>query len=340
MKKKFFILFVSIWLAGCGHAASIIPIKELVFPSANYGSLVMVNQEIIAFVTNEDPIKDPQKYAKQRDSNLDQIYLPRDSRCTGRIGTYIVDTFPDDRLQLLEHCYDDGKLPAIITLRAYDFLSGEIEQIAKPLPLGTSEVSWNPDQTRGIVFLDSGFTRGTLYWIWKDGFGPLDLVITDRDRSWNLKDDFPDFKADDSGKTGTTGRAAWSPNGNNIAFFASSDAIGKTGSAGFYVEYNLYLMDVNQLKPKPILNNVYFPFIIKWSPDSEYLAFISQYGFLKQDGIWLYSFGDNSTVNIAKGKFQDILWNGNGNSLIAIHCDDDLYCSQIEEYDLTSIVRP
>ena len=110
--------------------------------------------------------------------------------------------------------------------------------MAGPLPLGSSGVSWNPDQIKGIVYLDSGFATRTLYWLSKDGdFGPLDLVITDGYRSWNLKDDFPDFKADDTGKTGSTGEAAWSPDGKSIAFFASPDAIGKTGFQRFGVEY-------------------------------------------------------------------------------------------------------
>jgi len=167
----------------------------------------------------------------------------------------------------------------------------------------------------------------------------FDLVITDRDRSWNLKNFFPDFPDAETIRSGNTGRAVWSPDGHTIAFFAAPAAIGKTGLNRIYVEYNLYLMDADQPKPKAVLDNIYFPFVIKWSPDSNYVAFIGQYGSSKQAGLWLYSMKSDSILNIAEGKFQDILWNTDNRSLTAIHCDDKHYCSQIEEYDLSSILQ-
>jgi Tol biopolymer transport system component len=208
------------------------------------------------------------------------------------------------------------------------------------LPLGSSGVSWNPDQTKGIVYLDSGFASRTLYWLSSDGrFKPLDLVIKDGARSWNLKDDFPDFKADDTGKTGSTGRAVWSPDGKSIALFASPNAVGKTGFQRFGVEYYLYLMDPENLELSVVAENIYSPFLIQWSPDSTHIAFIGYYGFWKENGLWLYSLKDQSITSIAKSRFQDLAWTSN-NSLAAIHCEDIDVCTQILEYDLTRIVEP
>ena len=98
-------------------------------------------------------------------------------------------------------------------------------------------------------------------------------------------------------------------------------------------------MDADKPEPKAVLENIHFPFIIKWSPDSKYVAFIGQYGSSKQAGLWLYSIESDSILNIADGKFQDILWNTDNTGLTAIHCDDKHYCSQIEDYDLSSILQ-
>ena len=168
----------------------------------------------------------------------------------------------------------------------------------------------------------------------------MDLVISDQGRSWNLQDDFPDFKGADKGLTGNVGRVAWSPDGQSIAFFASPDAKGKAGSRRFSVEYKLYIMDPEELKPSSVFDKVYFPFVVRWSPDSKFIAFIGEYGGQNNGGVWLYSLENHSVVNVAKGKFQDIIWSSDGLNIIAIECADNLYCSKIEEYDLSKIIKP
>ena len=315
--------------------------KQLQFPNADYYLITIVQGKLIAFQEGEQ-VNNEWLYANEGDQNLHQIVFAKDPNC-GLGAVYDVsEALPYGRIQLWKLCRGGPTESEIRTrtyLMAYDWQIGDMKQIAGPLPLGSSQVSWNPDQTRGIVYLDSKFSSQTLYWIWEGGFGPLDLVITDRDRSWNLKNLFPDFPDAETIRSGNTGRAVWSPDGHTIAFFASPGAIGKTGLNRVYVEYNLYLMDADQQEPKAVLDNIYLPFIIKWSPDSKYVAFIGQYGSSKQAGLWLYSMESDSILNIADGKFQDILWNTDNRSLTAIHCDDKHYCSQIEEYDLSSILQ-
>ncbi len=194
--------------------------------------------------------------------------------------------------------------------------------------------------TASAATLDGGFATKTLYWISKDGFAPLDLVVGDQSRSWNLRDDFPDFKADDTGKTGTTGRAAWSPDGKFIAFFASPDAIGKTGFARFGVEFNLYLMDPETMQYQVVADQIYSPFLLQWSPDSTRIAFIGKYGFRQENGLWFYSVNTKSITNISKGDFKSLVWRPDGKNLVAIRCQDLEVCTQVYEYDLTQIVEP
>ena len=317
---------------------------QLSYPDANYASLVRANGELIAFVANWGT-KIQLQYAMQGDQALRHLQLPEDNlRCLSQTDTdyYMYTSFPDGRLQLWEDCRGGTKNQpgkTITNLLAYDWQTGGIEEIASLLPLGSSDSTWNPDMTHGVVYLDSKFASRTLYWVWKDGFGPLDVVVGEQNHSWNLENDFPDFAGANEGTTGNVGRVAWSPNGHSIALFASPDAIGKTGSSRFYVEYKLYIMNAEGKNPIAVLDQVYFPFLLKWSPDSKFIAFIGRQGYFKEEGIWLYSIERKSAIEVAKGKFKDILWSIDGKNITAIQCEDDLNCSNIEDLDIGTIVH-
>ena len=318
------------------NPADSISVKELAFPKAeNYDAVINTINGLTVLLVGGDR-GDLQSYARETDQVFKRFNFPNDSSCD-RVKYYAYETFLDGRLQVWEWCLTGTG--GVEYLRSYDWDSKQLDRVAGPLPLGSSGVSWNPDQTQGIVYLDSGFATKTLYWLSNDGYKPLDLVISDGSRSWNLKDDFPDFKADDTGKTGSSGRAAWSPDGESIAFFASPEAVGKTSFERFGVEYYLYLMDPDTLELDLVAKKIYSPFLIQWSPDSTHIAFIGEYDFWKENGLWLYSLTDQSITSIAKGQFQGLAWTSNSN-LTAIYCEDTDRCAQIFEYDLTSIVKP
>lgn len=319
-----------------GKPANFIQNRELIFPKTQYyDALIQTNGELIVLVEGGN-FSDLQSYAAEDSEDFSQFNFPPDHNCTSA-RYYAYETFPDSRLQVWKYCLtENGKVTYLI---AYDWLTNELSEASGLLPLGTSGASWNPDQTTAIGYLDSGFASKTLFWIRPGGFDPLDLEIVDGNRSWNLQDDFPKFTADDTGKTGTTGRASWSPDGNTIAFFASPNAIGKTSFDRFGVEFYLYLMNPETLHYEVVADSIFSPFLLSWSPDSTYIAFIGKYGFLKENGIWLYSNKSNSITEVSKGMFQSIVWRPDGNNLVAIKCESIDVCDQILEYDLTSILE-
>lgn len=310
--------------------------QSLIFPEINFRKILWLNNKLFAFSDNRF-LDNPLQFLEQGSSIPKDLILPDDANCIYSTQYSIGNVFPDGRIQILKSCFTEPRTKTF--LMAYDWETGKLEEFAGAVPLGSSEAYMNPNQSKGIVFLDSGFARKTLYSIWTGGFGPLDVVIKDSENSWNLSNYYPDLSETEDFRTGDAGRADWSPDGNLIAFFASSDAIGKTGSDRFYAEYKLYIMDANKLAPSPVLDNVHFPFIVKWSPDSKYIAFIGQYGDTKQDGFWLYSLGTDSITRIDKGSFQDILWDQNTSEKIyAIKCKDSLDCREIFEYNLENIL--
>lgn len=332
-------------LTGCRSSVSSnneIPMKKLNFPSIyKYSSLVKKGNLNVAFIFDYRPLPPDVHYSKGYyiEEGSEKVYdlaLPDDPRCNLSTHYSVGKMFPDGRLQVWKLC--NKVVGTDRYLLAYDWDSGFLEDISGILPVGPTSTSWNPEQTKGIASLSDAFASGTLYLIRPGGFDPLDLTITDDGKSWNVKDDFPDFKGVDNGATGNVGRADWSSDGQSIAFFASPDAIGKMGSSRFGVEYKLYIMSVEKMNPKPVLDNIHYPHIIEWSPDSNYIAFIGEYGSFRQDGVWLYSIKENKIINIAKGRFANILWNDN-NSLIANQCDKDYTCSEIDEYDLSNVMK-
>ena len=309
--------------------------KQLSYPASEfYDSLVIVENEMVVLIDGGE-FDDLQYYAKEGEAEYQRFNFPEDHRCSST-RYYAYETLPDGRLQVWKHCFTENG--TITYLMAYDWLAQKLNDVSGPLPLGSSGASWNPDQTRAIAYLDSKFASKTLFWISNGGYSPLDLNIVDGNHSWNLKDDFPDFNADDTGKTGTTGRAAWSPDGKQIAFFASADAIGKTGFERFNVEYKLYLMSPETLHYEVVADGIFSPFLLSWSPDSTHLAFIGDYGILKEKGIWLYSVKTNIVAQVSKGRFQSIVWSTDGEDLVAIQCDSIDLCDKVLKYDVTNLV--
>ena len=324
-----------------------IPNKELPFPTGDYRLLNIVNNKLTGWVEGERPGNQPWRtqwfYTFEGDQELHEINFPLDPACTRGMVYDVGRTRPDGRIQLTKLCrigppdYERKTWPFLM---AYDFQESKMEEIAGPLPLGSYSPSWNPDMTRAVINLDSGFSSQTLFWLWDDGFGPMDILIEDDGVSWNLKYFFPDFPDSEALRTGNAERAVWSPDGSTIAFFASGDVVGESGFDRFYIEYKLYFMDADQLEPYPVFDSVYFPHLIEWSPDSKHIAFSGQHGSLKSKGLWIYSLESGSVISVEKGDFQTILWRPDGRSLVAIRCDEDHFCSQVVEYDLTKIVQP
>jgi hypothetical protein len=335
-KQKFlFFITTMAFIISCYrvNGPGITPIY-LNFPdSKSYDALIMTDDEIVVLV--EDTHYVLLAYGKENDNDLYYFSLAEDPNCF-KTRYYAYETLPDGKLQVWKNCGHRGN-GTDTYLMAYDWETAELEELVKSLPLGSSGASWNPEQTQAIAYLDSKFATKTLYWIYSNSYEALDLEIKDGERSWNLKDDFPAFDASDKGESGTTGRASWSSNGKQIAFFASPNAIGKTGFDRFGVEYYLYLMNPENLKYEVVADNIYSPFVLAWSPDSTYIAFVGKRGFLKTNGIWLYSTKTNTVTNISEGTYTSIVWRSNS-SVVAIECEDFDVCNQVVEFDISSIL--
>jgi hypothetical protein len=312
-------------------------VKQLDFPLTDdsYNTIVLVNEKLIAFLAGYKKTEGTEGYREAHvelgATEFQGLTLPDDPQCDLSTGYAVSGIFPDGKLQIAKLC--NRKEGTDRYLMSYDWETNSLEDIAGILPAGPTMVSWNPDQTIGIASLSNAFGSRTFYLIYPGGYEVLDLTITDGEKTWNVKDDFPDFKGAETGTTGNVGYVDWSEDGETIAFFASPEGIGKAGGQRFGIEYKMYIMGTDMKNPTPIFDGVYYPHILEWSPNSKSIAFIGEYGVLKQEGIWLYVFEENRIINIAKGNFKDFLWL-NDSTLVAIKCDDNVWCGEILEYSM------
>lgn len=280
------------------------------------------------------------------------ILFVDDSRC--RLTRYGFPTvLPDGRLGLIKSCHGfwQDRPPGLDSARfivAYDWTTGEMEQIVdEPLPFESVNFTWNPNLTRGIQGI--GSLLGTLQWITPNGTEPMTITVGSGAQSWALDENLAvmndyDFGIDRTDEVGIARRPAWSPNGDFIAFWASTNLIGRTGMARARGSYALYLLDPETLELQTILNNVRNDDDIVWSPDNKWLLFEGDIGSTR-DGLWLLSINGGEAQLVAKGSNFDLYrgFNGynwlNDREIIATIClDRECNKSEVALFDVSEIV--
>lgn len=333
---KNIIIFLLSILLSCSNIPLInkVGAEKLDFPEGNYWRIGWLNNRLIAFV--DDPyLRNEIKYVEQSSTETQTIAFDNDPECP---ASYVVNvqSIYNNKIQLNRHCFVKPK--SIVYLQIFDWETKTIKKTIGPVPLGTVVTFWNPDETFGLVYLDDRFAKSTLYMMTQDDFGPFDLILEDEGKSWNFSEYYPDLP-DIESTAGDVGRADWSPNGNSIVFFASPDAVGKSGTARMEAQYKIYAMDIDTKHPQAILDSIYHPYIIKWSPDSNYLAFIGGYENSK-NALWIYTFEDASITQLDQGIFEDILWDPDSRSLIAIKCSSfNCKSTDILKYDISAFIN-
>lgn len=335
-----------------------IPAQQLSVPPGNYRI-----RTILRFPDGEIwlPVGEELSYESQmaryysvQEEQIIDIPLPADPRCE-RTKYTAPTALPDGKLGFSMICgsyWSDrpiGQDDALFIM-AYDRETGIFEQIVEePLSLEASSSSWNPDMTRGVLGI--GTLLGTIAWVTPIGMEPMRVTIGTGKQSWSLAESLvviDDYSLgnDRTTEVGIARNPAWSPDGRFIAFWASTNVIGRDGMARARGTYSLYLLDPDTLHLQQILENVQNMTILVWSPNSQWLAFTGDIGSAK-NGLWLISADGNRLQFVDKGAGFDFYstfngWNWlNNEEIIATRCLDS-NCDQTEviEYDASGIVNP
>jgi hypothetical protein len=337
MKAKIYVLLyaIALLLVGCDTNADNIKVvpdaKKLDFPIQESGYIVWPLQEgLIVFTTDQHG--GTTGYITS-DGTEHYLRLPETEGCS--VGMkFIYDRptlLPNGDLGFIKRCEvpdDFKKYP--ITIVSYDLPTDESEQlINSSLPhWWVGQFTWNPEMTLGVQELNSGL-NGTIFWINQNGSEEMNLRVSDGDKSWSLSSGYPDWS--ENPDSGIAGMPAWSPDGNTIAFMASTDAIGRSGFARGSSEFQLYFLDVNSENIYSVVDNIYDQRDLAWSHDSENIAFIA-----KHDGpdgietIWIYNIKTEQLLSITEGDYNSLAWSPDDSEIAASLCVGNIPCDGYE----------
>lgn len=332
-----------------------LPAQQLSVPPGHYDDVLRFPDGSIFLAYGREPSYETQmaRYYVLSEERFIDIHLPDDPRCR-RTEFTAATVQPNGHLGFSMECggyWPDRPLgpDGARLIVAYDWETGTIEQIVEePLPTDTGRPSWNPEMTRGVM--SYGGLLGTITWITPTGMEPMTITIGTGEQSWSLAENLvvmEDYRHgnDRTTEVGIARNPAWSPDGRYIAFWASTNVIGRSGMSRARGIYNLYLLDPETMKLHPILEGVQNMTLLSWSPDSQWLAFTGDIGSTK-DSLWLISADGGIPQFVDKGGNIDSYpdfngWNWlNNREIIATRCLDS-NCDQAEvvKYDVNEIVN-
>jgi hypothetical protein len=354
-RTKIGILLVISALAACRpRQEDNIPVRPLSVPPGNYGWVLRFpDGQILIQAGRLRPHKpDALRYYDLLEERFVEIPFEDDPRC--RLTEYAFPTaLPDGRLGLSKTCH--GRWPdkpigrdGARYIVAYDWETSEIEEIvSEPLSYGSASFSWNPDMTRGVQ--DIGSLIGTIYWLTPEGMEPMTITVGSEEQSWALDENLrmiEDYGPgnDRSEEVGIARNPVWSPDGRFVAFFASTNVIGRSGMSRARGAYGLYLLDPNTFHVQMILDGIVSPGELVWSPNSQWLTFTGWVG-SSDRAVWLVSGDGNTAQSVGKGSDLDLYPNFSGwnwltdQELITTRClDEECNESEVVVYDVSGFV--
>jgi hypothetical protein len=296
-----------------------------------------------------DPETSPAFTTETRKLNVDgsmsqPIPLPDDPAGTACFRTlYIGATLlPDGRVGMERKCFlavgPTPTAPDPSHLVAYDPISGAVTTLVRnPFYTGVAHlaVTWNPRLTEGLASLTNGLEAG-MTWFDAGGIESRPIVVragTERFSLPNL-----DVTRFGSGVQARGESPSWSPDGRQIAFFASPRSVGVDGFARLDEPWNLYLVDSSGGHARAVVRNISDPSGASWSPNGRAVVFGGTLSGVT--GTWLLSVGSDDYRRISTMQLGSMSWSPDGSEVVGIHS----VSSDAEKFDRLDLrildVRP
>jgi hypothetical protein len=226
-----------------------------------------------------------------------QLQLPSHPSCgpNGLNGYNAPARLPDGRLSYIIDCRAVNENTSHMHLMVLDPLSLESKQFLPyelPSNFLVPQISWNSDMSVGFAFIQN-YLNSWVFQVMLEDWQPLDLGST------QVRD------------------IAWSPDDSTVAFLAAPEQ-GLSGLNLIDALFNVYLMEPDGRKLRPVLKEIYQPGNLVWSPDSRWL-FFSGTVFNRTRGIWAYSVINGELVLISERSGGLSGWLPDGRHLLVWH---------------------
>lgn len=300
------------------------PSDVLKFPPSSYFSMTLLSDGNI-LVSNPD-----NEYFFFDPSNVSvkEIIFPKDPTCTLWTRYLFPSVLPTNDVGFVKECLKDGVRDSIRTVVSIDLTNMEVVNLVEePLPsIGGSSFSWNPQNTMGVQ--EAGSIFRTIYLLTPEKAEPLDIQI----HGWSLAQNYHDMLSRRSNDNLGLARAPhWSPDGQTIAFLASTEAIGRSGQQRLKSKYGLYLMKGNDLQPDLILDNIYYPADLNWDPTNTYIAFTGDLNRRNNPGLWILEVSTMQITQVSISEISVFSWALDGQSIVALRqCSEEGCLNQDE----------
>ncbi|BCX05927.1 MAG: hypothetical protein KatS3mg053_3865 [Candidatus Roseilinea sp.] len=236
----FVVAVIGIGIVYFAHRNMAVQIVIVPGPPGAYGSPTWVDEGLVVGIRDDcqHVFCTRLYYLKPDGSERRMLSLPDQAGCD-RNGFEDPARLPDGRLGYILRCGPTGEFRDVLYMMAYNLDTEQVTPLLSyPLPsplVGTGGYSWNPEMTRGITSDGNGRTLyEQLYWIEPDHWESLDIG-------------FPQAYG-----------AAWSPDGQQIAFFGAPEQ-GLEGIDRLDAVYNLYLMKPDGTDVRPLVTHVTQP---------------------------------------------------------------------------------
>ncbi len=327
MRHRALLVAVIVVLGGCGIGSPARLVRTVDVPAT---SLLTAPTVVVgAWRTAEQIVLGYESGAENRATDvwtldvdsrsIEQLVIPDVGPCTQRL-LETMHGLAGERLVVVQTCFVPDPAGTGVNLFSQSVLivdssTSEARSLGTVVERNFGRLSVRTDLARTIVSAGSRICE-SIADLTSDDLVPIDLVVRDGNRSFNLTDQVLDQGSDCSGH-GIATAPDWSPDGSTLAFLASVDAIGRDGASRLDARMGLYLW-TDETTVEPSLAGLRDVGQISWSPDGRFIAFggnIDNAG----RGTWLFEVATGDLTRVSLAEAITLAWAPNGRSLAITH---------------------
>lgn len=320
------ILVFAVLTACEGGTGSGIPPESTPSPvpigARDFAGVAWLSSDWLIVGLNPKNISAPNEVWRLRPDGEDfqRLRLPDDSSCA-RTDYLSPVALLDGRVGLVKACSIDSRtsvIPITYSLVATPPGGGGLEPLVTPRPLGylrsfaAPTLTVSPDLSKALVSAGN-ILCDSIVLVDSGGVRYLPVTVGAGEDSWRL-DEYYTSNVRLCTDLGRAWGAAWSPDGQAVAFLGSPQSIGVSGMARLDVPSNLYLLDPTTWSPHLVIAEIAHPSEPSWSPDGRGLVFSGSVPD-RGDGTWLFDIQKSRLSRLTSAPLTSPVWSPDGQAI-------------------------